>query len=584
MKALEKNITTIYGQKGRQFLQELPHLIAQIEIEYGLSDLKPVKNLSYNYVLSGFQGALPIILKLGLDNDGLKREAIALSAFAGLGAAKVLAEKDGMLLLERAISGISLRNYFPGKEQEAIDITGGCLKKLHQAPLPSSKMFPHIKDWLIALNKDLNIPIHYLHKARQLRDELLESGTKAVLLHGDLHHDNILQQGDDWIVIDPKGVIGEPAYEVAAFIRNPIPELLVLNNVVNLISHRITRFSEILEIPERRILDWCYVQAVLAWTWALEDGSDESYFRQLTEIFDKKITISTTDKLEINVALVHKLVVTQFPQWAALSINPVEFSGWDNRSFHLGEHMLIRLPSAACYSSQIEKEQRWLPKLAPFLPLPIPLSVAMGMPTEAYPWHWSINRWLEGQTASIERIKDLRQFAISLAEFLVALQQCDTTDGPLAGAHSFYRGGDLATYNVETREAIAALDDKVVAKAVTVVWDDALASTWQCPRVWIHGDIAVGNLLVQNGALSAVIDFGQLAIGDPACDLAIAWTLFTGQSRQAFRDVLKLDKGTWARGRGWALWKALCWAFPGEKRIDWRLVNEVLADYKEEKR
>jgi streptomycin 6-kinase len=123
-----------------------------------------------------------------------------------------------------------------------------------------------------------------LHKARQLRDELLESSAKAVLLHGDLHHDNILQQGDDWIVIDPKGVIGEPAYEVAAFIRNPIPELLALNNAVTVISDRITRFAEILEIPERRILDWCYVQAVLAWAWALEDGGDGSYFKQLTEI------------------------------------------------------------------------------------------------------------------------------------------------------------------------------------------------------------------------------------------------------------------------------------------------------------
>ena len=314
MKRLEKNITNMYGQKGKQFLQDLPHWIAQIEVEYGLSNLKPVNNLSYNYVLSGFQGAQPIILKLGLDNDGLKREAIALRAFAGFGAVSVLAERDGMLLLERAISGISLRSYFPEKEQDAINITGRCLKKLHQAPLPSPKIFPHIKDWLLALNKDFNIPAHYLHKARQLGDNLLESAAKPVLLHGDLHHDNILQQGDDWVVIDPKGVIGEPAYEIAAFIRNPIPELLTLDNLsaeasrsakatpdglakadaVSVISHRINRFAEILEIPEQRILDWCLVQAVLAWAWALEDGGDESYFKQLTEIFDKKITMPRT--------------------------------------------------------------------------------------------------------------------------------------------------------------------------------------------------------------------------------------------------------------------------------------------------
>lgn len=291
--------------------------------------------------------------------------------------------------------------------------------------------------------------------------------------------------------------------------------------------------------------------------------------------------MTSTDKVQIDVSLVRTLVATQFPQWADLLIKPVEFSGWDNRSFQLGDHMIVRLPSSACYSSQAEKEQCWLPKLASNLPLPIPVPIAIGKPIEEYPWHWSVNRWLDGQTASIERIKDLRQFAISLATFLVALQHCDTTDGPLAGPHSFFRGGDLATYDAETREAIASLDDKVVAKALTKVWDEALASTWQQPPVWVHGDIAIGNLLVQNGQLSAVIDFGQLAIGDPACDLAIAWTLFIEESRKAFRDVLKLDKATWERGRGWTLWKALCWAFPGRKGIDWRVIDEVLADHRE---
>jgi aminoglycoside phosphotransferase (APT) family kinase protein len=116
-------------------------------------------------------------------------------------------------------------------------------------------------------------------------------------------------------------------------------------------------------------------------------------------------------------------------------------------------------------------------------------------------------------------------------------------------------------------------------KDLTVVWNEALASTWQRAPVWVHGDIAIGNLLVENGQLSAVIDFGQLCIGDPACDLAIAWTLFTGESRDAFCEVLKLDSATWARGRGWTIWKALCWAFPGSNRIDWRVINEVLADH-----
>ncbi|HCU6011385.1 TPA: aminoglycoside phosphotransferase family protein [Legionella pneumophila] len=288
------------------------------------------------------------------------------------------------------------------------------------------------------------------------------------------------------------------------------------------------------------------------------------------------------DKIHIDVFLVQRLIAIQFPEWASLEIKPVELSGWDNKTFHLGEHMTVRLPSHADYSSQVETEQYWLPKLAPQLPLAIAMPIAMGKPGLGYPLHWSIYKWIEGNTASIERIKNLPQFAVALAEFLNALQRCDPTGGPLAGEHNFYRGGALATYDTETREAIASLDDKTYAEVTTEIWNLALSSTWQSPPVWVHGDIAIGNLLVNKGQLSAVIDFGQLCIGDPACDLAIAWTLFTGESRDAFRATLKLDSETWARGRGWTLWKALCWAFPGEKRVDWRVVDEVLADHRRE--
>ena len=292
--------------------------------------------------------------------------------------------------------------------------------------------------------------------------------------------------------------------------------------------------------------------------------------------------MSNHDKIHIDTPLVQHLIATQFPEWASLEIKPVELSGWDNKTFHLGEHMTVRLPSHADYSSQVETEQYWLPKLAPQLPLAIAMPIAMGKPGFGYPLHWSIYKWIEGNTASLERIKNLPQFAVALAEFLNALQQCDPTGGPLAGEHNFYRGGALAIYDIETREAIASLDDKTYAEVTTEIWNLALSSTWQSPPVWVHGDIAIGNLLVNKGQLSAVIDFGQLCIGDPACDLAIAWTLFTGESRDAFRATLKLDSATWARGRGWTLWKALCWAFPGEKRVDWRVVDEVLADHRRE--
>ncbi len=287
MRVLEKNIINLYGDKGKQWLASLPRLIEQMEVVYGLSGLKQVTNLSYNYVLSGFQESQPIILKLGPDIDGFKREASALKAFSGFGVVKVLAESDGMLLLERAVSGVSLKSYFPEQDNDAIHISCDCLKRLHQAAIPRVHAFPHVKDWLKALDESLKIPDHYSHKARQLRDDLLVTASESVLLHGDLHHDNLLQNGDGWVVIDPKGVIGEPAYEVAAFIRNPIPGLLALNNASSIISHRVTRFAKFLELPERRILDWCFVQAVLSWAWALEDGCDEAYFQQLTQVFDR---------------------------------------------------------------------------------------------------------------------------------------------------------------------------------------------------------------------------------------------------------------------------------------------------------
>ncbi len=230
--------------------------------------------------------------------------------------------------------------------------------------------------------------------------------------------------------------------------------------------------------------------------------------------------------------------------------------------------------------------QRLIAQQFPLLLLPIPVPLAIGKPAEDYPWHWSIYQWIEGEKASPERIADMCEFAIALAEFLVALQKIDATHGPMAGPHNFYRGGLLKTYDAETRQAIMTLGDKIDVEAVTEVWDKALASTWEGTPVWVHGDVAVGNLLVQHGQLSAVIDFGCLGVGDPACDLAIAWTFFTGESREAFRVALGFDKDTWARGRGWALWKALIVyaAKPGtnyyEVEKSKQVIGEVLADYK----
>jgi len=198
-----------------------------------------------------------------------------------------------------------------------------------------------------------------------------------------------------------------------------------------------------------------------------------------------------------------------------------------------------------------------LPVLADHLPLAIPQPLALGVPGCGYRRPWSIYRWLEGRHATIERIADLTEFATALAKFLDTMYSIDTTDGPPAGPHSFYRVGPLSTYDTETRAAIGELADEIDTGAATQVWEAASAATWSGRPAWVHGDITPANLLVVDGRLSAVIDFGCSAVGDPACDTTIAWTFLNGPSREAFRAHLPVDEGTWARGRGWALWKAL---------------------------
>lgn len=287
MNTFESNILNIYGESGKAWLDDLPRLVSEISAQYGLLELKQLPNLSYNYVLSGTQGKHPIILKIGLDREGLKREGAALEVFHGSGSVQVLAQGDGFLLLERAIPGHSLKSFFPEKEAHSIEITCEVMKKFHLDQNPFRYPFPHIKDWLNNLDTHWDLPLRYLQKARRLRDQLLKSSSKEVLLHGDLHHENILSNGDGWVVIDPKGIIGESAFEVAAFIRNPIPDLLTVDNSKEIISRRIISFAKFLNISEGRILDWCFVEAVLSWVWNIEDNLDTNYFEKLTELFDE---------------------------------------------------------------------------------------------------------------------------------------------------------------------------------------------------------------------------------------------------------------------------------------------------------
>jgi aminoglycoside phosphotransferase (APT) family kinase protein len=263
-------------------------------------------------------------------------------------------------------------------------------------------------------------------------------------------------------------------------------------------------------------------------------------------------------EVDTDVSLVARLLAAQFPHWANLPIEPVHSSGTDNAIYRLGDDMAVRLPRIERGAEQIDKEHQWIPRLAPHLQLAIPVPLAKGMPAEGYPWHWCVCRWLAGENATVERIRNLRRAAIDLAHFIAALQRISPAGGPAPGTHNFGRGAPLALRDADTRAAIARVDSMFDAAAVTEVWETALnAPLWQGPPVWIHGDLQSGNLLVDRGRLSAVIDFGGLGVGDPACDLMIAWTLLAGESREAFRAALTVNNATWARGRGWALSVAL---------------------------
>jgi streptomycin 6-kinase len=253
----ETNILSIYKDKGHAWLKALPGIVGELSQRYGLSDLTPVSNLSYNYVLLGLQGDQPVVLKIGLDEAALRQEAAALRVFAGYGAVRVLAEDSGVLLLERAVPGDSLKASSLSSE-EKIRISCQVMKRLHEAPFPGESEFSSMKEWLELLDKEWDMPPEYLHKARKLRDRLMRKSSQPVLLHGDLHHENILKHGKEWVVIDPKGVIGSPIHETWAFVMDvdKDPEFIAPYFGFNL----------------QNVCDWHFVHLVLAIWWNLIDG------------------------------------------------------------------------------------------------------------------------------------------------------------------------------------------------------------------------------------------------------------------------------------------------------------------------
>lgn len=300
------------------------------------------------------------------------------------------------------------------------------------------------------------------------------------------------------------------------------------------------------------------------------------------------------DEVVIDEALVARLVADQFPQWADRPVAPVPRSGVDNATFRLGDDMLVRMPRFDRWVGQVTREQHWLPRLAPHLPLAVPTPLAQGEPGAGYGFPWSVYDWLPGDNAEPENIDDPVRAAVDLAGFLLALQAVDPRSGPPPEASNGFRGAalddprDSPVIEWRIRGRIEALDGLVDTGALTEVYEAALATpAWAGEPVWIHGDPAPTNLLATAGRLSAVIDFGTLAVGDPACDLIAAWTFCDAGSRDLFRSELGVDDATWARGRGWGLSGILpspadladpVTAGPARLRIE-----EIIADHRQKR-
>lgn len=253
-----------------------------------------------------------------------------------------------------------------------------------------------------------------------------------------------------------------------------------------------------------------------------------------------------------------KLIEEQFPEYSHLQITDVEKQGHDNRTYRLGEHMLIRMPTAADYALKVPKEQELLPQLAKRLSVNIPAPIKMGKPSADYPYPFSIYKWLPGKSINLLTLtdQDKEQLAFDLAKFLKDLQAINDVKGPEPGQHNWWRGDHVSVYDKGAREQIAELAEIIDTSKALALWDQACATRWNKAPIWIHGDFAIGNILLDGGKLSAVIDFGGAAVGDPACDLVIAWTYLSGKARETFISKMDMDQDTWLRARAWALWKA----------------------------
>lgn len=324
---------------------------------------------------------------------------------------------------------------------------------------------------------------------------------------------------------------------------------------------RINLLANNLGIDKNRLLAWIFLRTIISAQCFIEDGGDPNEKLNLASylypLFKEK-SYTVLQSPNITIPLASKLIANQFPQYAHLPITSVKKQGHDHRTFRLGDNMLIRMPTEQSYALKIPKEQKLLPLLKPYLPIAIPEPINMGSPSSDYPFHFSIYKWIEGISANHLKIdnENLESIALSLAKFLKALHNIENIDGPAPGQHNWWRGDHVSVYDNGTRKQIQELSNIINKNKAIKLWECACRTRWNKKPVWIHGDFASGNIVIKDKKLFGIIDFGGMGIGDPACDLVIAWTFLNGKSREIFKKTIGLDKDTWLRAKAWALWKA----------------------------
>lgn len=284
-----ENVKLVYRDKGLLWLDNLPDLVSKLSTKWNLLDLVPCEDLSYNYVMSGWRDDLPIILKIGIDIPAIQQECSAIRTFNGHGLIKLLeADLDhGAILITRAVPGKTLVSLFHDADDKALGIACNLAIQLHKATIPSDHKFQLLSEWFSILDQNWELPTDKLQLARNLKNDLINNSKMKVLLHGDLHYANILSDSDDWVVIDPKGVIGDPMYDMTGcLLREPFKQMMGLPDVKGRLQHRMEFVAEYLKTDLRQVWAWTYIQSVMSICWSLEDGQDVGLKRKFLDILE----------------------------------------------------------------------------------------------------------------------------------------------------------------------------------------------------------------------------------------------------------------------------------------------------------